>query len=931
MARIRKSQPLARKNGTYRPRQLSAFVSLESLEDRTMLSAVTVDNNLDVVNGDTSSIAALLASDGGDGISLREAVLATNNTSGADTIDFDASLSGSTITLGGTHIWISDDVTITGLGADLLTIDADNMSRVFLIRDSSPSMAVVNISGVTLTRGYEGGVTDAGGAILNQEHLTISDSVIIGNFAADGGGGVENVRSSTGFSDTAWLRIINSTIVGNSTAGNGGAIRSGHGSSVNTSVWVVNSTISDNTASDGGGISFGSGSLHILNSAIFDNSATNKGGGIHGRSSGSHAFVTNSTVSSNTAGGQGGGIYTFGADYFRNSTISGNSATGDGGGVFVGTDANSAATFWSTLVSGNSATGGGDEIYKHAGTIVADANNLFGHSGLTNADAFYNFTPGTADITATSDGTDPTILTDILDTALADNGGPTFTHALVVGSPAIDEGTNGYLLSDSWDLDGDGNTSEPIPVDQRGMPFLREYGTIDIGAFEWQPLIINGTTGDDDITISLGALFEVTVNGVDYEYDPALFNNSIEVHGLAGNDRLHIIGTSGVEDTTMSPGTVQVVGSVSSVTGDGFEDIEVTSGGGEDRAFMYDSVGDDHFDATPTVATLQGTGYVLKVNNYRRAYAYSYAGGFDTAELHGSAGLDNFNGEDIRSTLSSTNYYNSATRFEQVDAYANTPDDSATMWDSTGVDIYTVTPGLSSLTGTGFNNRANSFNRVYAYSYASGVDEAHFYDSSADDFFVGKDVRSTIQNPDVTFYGSATRFEKVYAYAVNGGTDRADMYGNANSDTLISGVDQTTMFASDYFYQVNNFETNNAWAGAGGTDTANFTDSTGNDWFLDIPTSSYVVWENNNRISSFNFNTVEFESLFGGSDYAEFRSLGTLDEVYGLDDLVEVTRSNGRVISATGIDEVIAESLAAPGPVLDLTSIDYTFTQTGTW
>ena len=91
-----------------RPRRLRT----EPLEDRRMLAVVTVDNNLDVVNGDTSSIANLVASDGGDGIALREALEAANNTLGADDVLFDGGLSGQTILLGSTELSITDAVTI---------------------------------------------------------------------------------------------------------------------------------------------------------------------------------------------------------------------------------------------------------------------------------------------------------------------------------------------------------------------------------------------------------------------------------------------------------------------------------------------------------------------------------------------------------------------------------------------------------------------------------------------------------------------------------------------------------------------------------------------------------------------------------------------------------------------------------------------------
>ncbi|MFN0197654.1 MAG: hypothetical protein ACKVT0_12995, partial [Planctomycetaceae bacterium] len=60
---------------------------------------------------------------------------------------------------------------------------------------------------------------------------------------------------------------------------------------------------------------------------------------------------------------------------------------------------------------------------------------------------------------------------------------------------------------------------------------------------------------------------------------------------------LHIIGTSGVDNTTLHPGTVSLVGTGITVTGDSFEAIDVASGGGQDRANLWDSVGDDQYTA----------------------------------------------------------------------------------------------------------------------------------------------------------------------------------------------------------------------------------------------------------------------------------------------------------------------------------------------
>jgi hypothetical protein len=85
-----------------------------------------------------------------------------------------------------------------------------------------------------------------------------------------------------------------------------------------------------------------------------------------------------------------------------------------------------------TLISGNSASEA-SEVSGSSRTTAANFN-LFGHRGLTNAQAFEYFTPGPTDTTATSNGNDPTALANILSTTLANSGGPTRTHALVAGS-----------------------------------------------------------------------------------------------------------------------------------------------------------------------------------------------------------------------------------------------------------------------------------------------------------------------------------------------------------------------------------------------------------------------------------------------------------------------------------------------------------------
>src|SRR4030095_11826319 len=99
-----------------------------------------------------------------------------------------------------------------------------------------------------------------------------------------------------------------------------------------------------------------------------------------------------------------------------------------------------------------------------------------------------------------------------------DNGGTTQTHSLLSTSPAIEAGSNANLPVDTFDLDGDANTAETLPVDQRGTGFPRVAAsqdvnviqTVDIGAFELHPSIediADQSTNEDtvkNVTFNLG-------------------------------------------------------------------------------------------------------------------------------------------------------------------------------------------------------------------------------------------------------------------------------------------------------------------------------------------------------------------------------------------------------------------------------------------
>jgi hypothetical protein len=232
-------------------------------------------------------------------------------------------------------------------------------------------------------------------------------------------------------------------------------------------VSIKNTIISGNT---GGGV-FNTGTLTIESSTISGNATASIGGGVHNVGT---VTIENSTISGNTAN-VGGGVYNFGGSItISNSTISANRAN-RGGGVlsreycYLFSCYAGILTLNNSLIAGNQAAVG-PEI-QNSSVVNANNFNLFGSNGNAGVSGF---TPGPTDIV-------PGVsLAQILG-PLKSNGGPTQTHALVAGSPAIDAGDPGGCRDNSGAL---------LLKDQRG--FTRHVdgnsdgaARCDIGAVEF--------------------------------------------------------------------------------------------------------------------------------------------------------------------------------------------------------------------------------------------------------------------------------------------------------------------------------------------------------------------------------------------------------------------------------------------------------------
>jgi hypothetical protein len=177
---------------------LATLVAQPAVAQQSCPSLV-VSNNNDVVNGNTSSPCALIASNGGDGISLREALLAANNATGSGTITitFASALAGATIALAERFAPITrSQITLTGLtnnGQPDITLDATNASNagaIFFIAASNFAMSGMNVT--NLPTNFDGMQIGGSGYTLMGQAVTSPSQIccfqITGNTFSNGNG-----------------------------------------------------------------------------------------------------------------------------------------------------------------------------------------------------------------------------------------------------------------------------------------------------------------------------------------------------------------------------------------------------------------------------------------------------------------------------------------------------------------------------------------------------------------------------------------------------------------------------------------------------------------------------------------------------------------------------------------------------------------------
>ena len=364
---------------------------------------------------------------------------------------------------------------------------------------ASGAGGIYNNSGtVTLTDSeisFNTGTAGVGGlsstASTGDAVVVIERSLIHGNYAIDSGAG--GIYSVTGASHQAELHISGSEITDNTTVYSGGGIRT-----ENTVVTIEDSTFSGNHAGY-----FCAGLLLVGGSGDIDRTT-----------------FSGNTVGNTVDYGTGGGLcVSDNTTNISNCTISGNQVfgpstgqfmSGRGGGLSLIGGAFGAAPTVDTVVIVEDSTicdntaetiGGGISVYRYAGTMGVELqlrNTIVADNSEGGGAVFGNCAEGSPAVITSTDfnladdatcnliGTNDLVVPDVMLAPLADNGGPTWTHQPLTGSPAVDSGDdamcpefdqNGNIRP--WDGDGDGQVHCDRGAVELGAPFF--HGGFETG------------------------------------------------------------------------------------------------------------------------------------------------------------------------------------------------------------------------------------------------------------------------------------------------------------------------------------------------------------------------------------------------------------------------------------------------------------------
>ena len=634
------------------------------------------------------------------------------------------------------ELLIDSNVTIVGPGADLLSINAQKLSRVFSVAADTTA----EIRDLTITGGNaNASLFDQGGGVHVAGNLTLKYVEVVNNASYRGGGIYFTGSESLGIPS---LSLINSTLDNNLARFGGGLAYEGPGAEAN--IEIIGTTFSNNRA---------------------DSKPNGKGGGLHVSATSSmlNLDVSNSTFSQNTAAMRGGGVYLahWSVDkdvynsVFTNVTIADNQTTDyldqAGGGIYVSGTSNT-VKLNNTIVARNTKDGtalpddvsGSFDTAHSAHNLIGDANSAGGLQDDVNNNQ--------VGLTTVEIGLAP----------LGDYGGPTKTHALLPGSDAIDGG------DDQAAIDAE------LTTDQRGPVFFQRFvnkldngplKTVDAGAYEYDSWVAYAVSPEGVLTVDNTATQIPTITLSSVGTSLSLNGFLIEEFPASSVTGIVVIGANDVDETIDL--SAIAAGSLPSMT----SSILIQGGSGNDT--IVGSAYDDILQGGEGYDTLTGLG-----GNDIYAFGGEVDLGVDTIEEAVGGGSDTLDftdlffgagvAVDLRNNTGVQQYINEGDRVVSVD--------------------WILSPEIENVTGTYFDDILHgddSANQLHGGAGddlllgGMGIDTLHG-DAGNDTLLGGAD-------DDILHGGEGSDFlnGEQGADTLLGGSGNDELYGGDGEDNLL--------------------------------------------------------------------------------------------------------------------------------------------------